>query len=123
MPGSRSYCFTINNPSVDEVNDLFQNDFKYMIIGFETGKKGTPHIQGYLQYYQPVTFNTVKLSLPTAHIEVAKGTPQQNIAYCSLDLEGWPCDIYTGRGRPSRSREQHDNTSSIFKDISRSKAD
>lgn len=85
MPGARSYCFTLNNPIFNNVYSLLQQDFKYLIIGFETGKKGTPHIQGYIQFYDPVTDMSVRAKIPLAHIEVAKGTPQQNIAYCSKD--------------------------------------
>lgn len=85
MPGARSYCFTINNPTNNDVDELFLIDFKYMIIGFEKGQKGTPHIQGYIQFYQPKTFNSVKAHMIHAHIEVAKGNPQQNIRYCSKD--------------------------------------
>lgn len=85
MPGARSYCFTLNNPVFNNVYSLIQQDFKYMIIGFETGKKGTPHIQGYIQFDQPKTDMTVRAMIPRAHIEVAKGTPNQNIQYCSKD--------------------------------------
>jgi len=86
MPGHRSYCFTINNPSFNAVYSLLQQDFKYMIIGFEKAPKtGTPHIQGWIQFYGPKTDMTVRAMIPLAHIEVSKGTPQQNIQYCSKD--------------------------------------
>lgn len=85
MPGNRSFCFTLNNPSDDDIDGLIQLDFKYLIFGFETAKTGTHHLQGYIQYYQPITFTTARLNIPFAHIEIAKGTPQQNIDYCSKE--------------------------------------
>lgn len=83
----RSYCFTINNDTEDDLMKLLETEFKYLIIGFETGVEGTRHIQGYIQFYNPLGLNTVKKVLPRAHIEVPIGSPAQNIEYCSKDHE------------------------------------
>lgn len=86
MPGARSYCFTMNNPLYITLIHLLRENFKYLIIGFENAPTtGTPHVQGYIQYWDPKTFKSIKAVMPMSHIEVAKGTPQQNIAYCSKD--------------------------------------
>lgn len=86
MPGARSYCFTLNNPIFNNVYSLLQQDFKYLIIGFETAPTtGTPHIQGYVQFYDPKTRSWLSNRLKSAFIQIAKGTPEQNIAYCSKD--------------------------------------
>lgn len=87
MPGHRSYCFTLNNPLFNELYSLLQQDFKYLIIGFEVAPTtGTKHIQGYIQFDQPKTVMSVKAILSSrAHVEFSKGTPQQNIAYCSKE--------------------------------------
>jgi hypothetical protein len=44
---------------------------------------GRYHIQGYLHLSQPVSLSRLKKSLPRAHLEVAKGSPEQNRVYCS----------------------------------------
>lgn len=86
MPGSRSYCFTLNNPSFDAVYSLLQQSFKYLIIGFEKAPTtGTPHIQGFIQFYSPKTDMTVRAMIPLAHLQRTLGTPEQNIAYCSKE--------------------------------------
>lgn len=83
---SRGWCFTINNPtnSKEDVLKLFEKA-KCVIIGKEKGEQGTEHFQGYVQYKNAISFNTVKKLIPTAHIESAKGDPQQNYKYCSKD--------------------------------------
>lgn len=44
------------------------------------------HYQGYIRLKNPCTFNTVKALFPTqVHLEVSKGTEQQNIDYCSKE--------------------------------------
>ena len=86
---ARAYCFTINNwndTDADQLQQLCNSDkVKYFIGGKETGEEGTPHIQGYVMFKTPTAFSTVKGFLSRAHIEVARGTPEENIAYCSKD--------------------------------------
>jgi hypothetical protein len=60
---------------------------KYVCVGKEVGEEGTPHLQGYVQFKNSVAFSTVKSMLSRAHIEVAKGTTEQNVAYCTKDGE------------------------------------
>lgn len=83
----RDYCFTINNPTDSDVDELEslrkQSKVRYLIIGREVGEQGTPHLQCYVYYHNAVAFSAVKKALPRAHIEPCKGTPDQNIAYCS----------------------------------------
>lgn len=87
MTTHRSWAFTINNHTYDDLDRLIDYDagYKYMVIGFEIGSKGTKHIQGFVQYYSPVRLTQVQQLAPRAHIEYTKGTPQQNINYCKED--------------------------------------
>lgn len=89
MPRSRarSYVFTINNYTADDLDSVIALDAKYLCFGFEEGKEGTPHIQGYVQFPNPIEFGTVKNQLVRAHLEVAKGSPKQNEIYCSKERE------------------------------------
>lgn len=85
MSKSRAYCFTINNPVESDyinVRSLFE-DSKYGIYGKETGEEGTFHLQGYVYFENARHFKKVKEYIPRAHIEVAKGSPEQNVTYCS----------------------------------------
>jgi len=78
---SAGYCFTLNNPTGEEV---WNGKWIYIIRGNEIAPEtGTPHIQGYVYYKSEVSFKSVKKQLPEgAHIEATKGSPQQNITYC-----------------------------------------
>ena len=56
-----------------------------MIIGREVGQEGTPHLQGYVIMEKKTTLVEMKKLFPRAHLEVAKGSPEQNKIYCSKD--------------------------------------
>lgn len=93
MPESkrRDYCFTINNWTDEDLEELKKLEdspkVRYIIAGQEVGEEGTKHIQGYVYFHNATAFSTIKGFLPRSHIEPCKGTPEQNIAYCSKDGE------------------------------------
>lgn len=86
---SRKYCFTLNNYTLNEVEQIIR-DFgsdKY-VIGCEIAPEtSTPHLQGYLEFKNPRSFKSVKKLLPRAHIEKARGSTKQNYEYCTKDGE------------------------------------
>jgi len=45
---TRGWTFTINNDTFEDLIGLIETDFEYLVIGFEVGDSGTPHIQGYI---------------------------------------------------------------------------
>jgi hypothetical protein len=83
MSKSRAYVLTVNNPSSNDLPQGVKED--YAIWQLEKGQQGTLHLQAYVRYANAVSFNTAKKTYPTAHIEVAKGTPDQCIAYSSKE--------------------------------------
>lgn len=115
---SRNWCFTLNNYTDDHLKalDLFYTIAKdgkkpYIIYGKEGKDEGqTPHLQGYIHFAGAVTFGSVTKLLPNAHVEDCKGSPQQNIDYCSK--EG---DI-TQYGDPPRTQQKanKDNAAHII---------
>lgn len=46
---------------------------------------GKLHLQMYVQYKNPTAFSSVQKDFPGAHIELAKGTPDDNRRYCTKD--------------------------------------
>lgn len=85
---AKRWVFTLNNYTEAEVADVhtFGQSCEYLVYGRETGLNGTPHLQGYFSLTQRKTFNQVKAWFPNrAHLEVARGTPQQNRTYCTKD--------------------------------------
>lgn len=82
-------CFTLNNPSNTIIKDIVDKCEKrgYLyVIGEEVGEKGTPHLQGYIEFPNPKVWSTVQnLFSKKAHVEKAKGTRAQNLIYCKKD--------------------------------------
>lgn len=81
---SRSFCGTWNNYT-DEMQGTLRShvdltNATYLIYGREVAPDtGTPHLQFYVRYKCQVAFSTVRGYFPGAHIEIALGTPEQNM--------------------------------------------
>lgn len=93
MPTSaKHWCFTLNNYTDDETAALTalgtesSFDLVYLVFGRETGESGTAHLQGFVSFSRRKTLNQCRQIISTrAHLEVAKGTPQQAATYCKKD--------------------------------------
>ncbi|UPW41889.1 replication associated protein [Dipodfec virus RodF1_112] len=84
---ARSYCFTINNYTEEDIQRLDNIQCKYIVYGKEVAPStGTRHLQGYIQFRNMRSFNALKNDLGNhVHLERAMGSPQQNIEYCTKD--------------------------------------
>lgn len=89
MAQRKGWCFTLNNYTQEDIDRLKNNVgiIQYAIWGEEVAPTtGTKHLQGYVLFKSKQRFNAVKSILGSGcHIEGAKGSPQQNFAYCSKD--------------------------------------
>lgn len=83
----RNYVFTLNNYTEEEVENLNNwTDYTYCIYGFETGTEtGTKHLQGYIEFKNPIRITTLKNRNNRIHWEVRKGTQEQAITYCKKE--------------------------------------
>lgn len=100
---SRGFCFTLNHPVENDITKLDSLDCQYLVYGHEVAPTtGTPHLQGYVYFTNARAFKAVLKLLPVrSHVEVARGTPTQNIEYCTKDSE------FTERGeRPLDPKER-----------------
>ncbi len=81
----RSVHVTINNPSIspDQAAETAQSfkSLTYCVLGLEVSPSGTPHLHIHLYFRSSVQESTLKKRFPGAHIERAKGTPQENRDY------------------------------------------
>lgn len=84
---SRKYQLTFNNPqkhkncsheAIKEKLEKWEN-IVYWCMCEEVGK--TPHTHLFFQCRNPIYFSSVKKTFPTAHIEEAAGTAEENRAY------------------------------------------
>lgn len=85
MSASKHWCFTLNNHTEDDINNLQRpNDLiSYIVFQHERGDSGTNHLQGYIQLSSRKRLNQVKALLHNrAHIERMRGTPTQARTYC-----------------------------------------
>lgn len=85
MARYRRFTFTLNNYSDEECDAISALPASYILYGHETGENGTKHLQGYLVFKNPVSFENLKKKLPRAHIEVAIKGHEANIRYCKKD--------------------------------------
>lgn len=90
---TRGWCFTLNNYTVEETTTLQTPNeaVAYICFGKEIAPEtGTPHLQGYLFLVNPRGMSGVKKIVgDRAHLEPAKGSPDQNVKYCSKEGDFW----------------------------------
>lgn len=87
---SRKWQITINNPDqyamphyhIRECVALMKSVI-YWCMADEIGEQGTYHTHIFLAGRSAIRFSTIKKIFPTAHIEMCKGTCQQNMEYVS----------------------------------------
>lgn len=80
---AKNWVFTLNNPTRSEGEAVENLEVPFLIYGKELGETGTPHLQGYVQLEQKRRLASVKELIPRAHLEIARGTVDENIKYCS----------------------------------------
>uniref|UniRef100_A0AAU7VF94 Replication-associated protein n=1 Tax=Iberian lynx associated circovirus 1 TaxID=3228841 RepID=A0AAU7VF94_9CIRC len=81
------WCFTLNNWTEMEygsIESTCRSLAKYAIIGKEVGEKGTPHLQGFVNFRKKLRRSTLKKlsGFTRAHVEIARGTDLENQKYC-----------------------------------------
>jgi len=110
---ARGWVFTINNWTPTHEEALRTLDSQYIVWGREVGATGTPHLQGFVQLKS--RYSRAKLSkqhgMGTAHLELAKGTPQQAADYCKKDGN------YTERGSLQLGQGRRTDLESLKKSI------
>jgi len=57
----------------------------YMIMAYEEGEMGTPHLQFYFALTIKMSLNQLKKIVPRAHLETKRGSVRQAIDYCKKD--------------------------------------
>jgi len=93
---AKAWCFTWNNPTHRNLfPDGLPDKVQYLVYQLERGAEGTEHLQGYIYFKEKIRFNPLKamefktpdgasvFPFRAAHLEVAKGKPEHNKAYCT----------------------------------------
>lgn len=96
-PTGRRWCFTINNPSVEQGDALARlawnknEEVRYIIFQFELSESGTPHVQGYVELTKSRRRGGVRsivedsVERQNGHYERSAGTRDQARDYCRKD--------------------------------------
>lgn len=87
MARVRNFCFTLNNYSEEEFEQVKSVECSYIIIGREVGAGGTAHLQGYIEFPKAMTLGGLKKKpgFARAHLEPRRGSQQQAVEYCKKD--------------------------------------
>lgn len=109
MSKSRSWCFTLNNYTDREEARIKAVECRYIVFGHEVGEQGTSHLQGYLYFENALSFKSASTKLGSrCHLEVAKGSAQQNRDYCTKDGDFFEYGQIPSPGSRSDIREVKD---------------
>jgi len=83
-PQGRHWCGTVNNPRPEHYACFVgqQHLFTYYIYANEVGQQGTPHLQFYFCLATKKKLSPLRKLLPGFHLEIMRGTVQQNVNYC-----------------------------------------
>lgn len=84
---SRNWCFTLNNYTVDDLHEIDQWTFAYLVVGREIGdEKKTPHLQGYVEFANAHKGAAVRQGFGgRGHWEPRRGTAPQASDYCKKE--------------------------------------
>lgn len=69
LRAGKSFCYTLNNPTEDDIEKMKAMDCSYHVFGEEVGDNGTPHLQGCITFRKTKRFSALKKVCPRAHWE------------------------------------------------------
>lgn len=94
---ARSWMFTINNPSDEDIPSLSWKNAVFIVYQKEKGsEEGTDHYQGYVQLSKPSKLGGMKKLNSRAHWEPRRGSHDQAVAYCTKEDTRVSDPVYLG---------------------------
>lgn len=101
----RNYCFTLNNYTQEDIENVDKFDCTYMLYSKEIAPTtGTPHLQGYLEMKEAKTMKSLCKKIPRCSFFVAKGDHDDQLEYISKKHTQ---EIFE-RGTPKKQGERKD---------------
>lgn len=85
---AKHWCLTINNYGEVEIASFIAQrpHCHYYVLGREVAPTtNTSHLQCYIAFKTKKTLASLKKLWPTAHFEIARGTPTEASEYCKKD--------------------------------------
>lgn len=100
---ARHWCWTLNNPTVEEELAIEGLKYRYIIYGHETGDEGTHHLQGYAEFDCVMRLAGVKKLITRAHWEQRRSTREKARDYCKKQGEWLEYGDWAAGGRGARN--------------------
>jgi len=86
------WCFTLNNPTIEDHPPNIWDDVEYVIWQHEQGENGTEHLQGYVCFKIKKSMSWLKKECSDrAHWEMRNGDHQAAKHYCMKPVAGCDC--------------------------------
>lgn len=86
------WCFTLNNPTEDDIPPNVWPDVQFVIWQFEQGDEGTPHLQGYVCFTKRKRIALLKQTCcARSHWEPRSGSHSEAKHYCMKPVEDCDC--------------------------------
>lgn len=109
MSRNRSFHFTVNNYTDDDVAELrkISSKVKYLVFGKEISSSGTPHLQGFVVFPNPRRLSSLHSLLPShGHWSALRTSEYRSSNYCKKegDFEEYgvsPRETRKGQGKRS----------------------
>jgi hypothetical protein len=112
---SERWCFTVPIDAVGIYGKMVElaanKEVVHFIAGSEQGQQtGYRHYQAFVQFVNKKSRNQVKdLLVAEAHLEIAKGSLQDNIKYCSKEGNvQWAVGVTDAREQKRKKKQQND---------------
>lgn len=81
---NRLFCFTLHG-FTDPLDTFHIDGSSFFCVQKEQVNGNDPHLQGVCYFKNARSFASVRRLIPGAHIEICRGTIEENIAYCSKE--------------------------------------
>ena len=83
---SRDWVFTQNNPNPVQMKLIQESDeIRYMIYQLELASTGTKHLQGYVEFHKPISFDHMLSIFGEFHFDKRRGSREQARDYSSKE--------------------------------------
>lgn len=106
----RNLIVVVNNwkkRDVKLLTSLVATAFRYLLIGYEVGESGTPHLQCYIELRDQWKFGALLELLPGFHLEKRRGTQQQAIDYITNNPKK-PDPVFEEYGKKKKAGQRTD---------------